>query len=77
MKMPVSQGPSFVPIGAIAGIYFASGAKDGGMATVIGASIVGSILLILLGVTGLFQKIINSLVPQVVGAQSSPSLVFH
>lgn len=67
MKMPVSQGPSFVPIGAIAGIYFASGAKDGGMATVIGASIVGSILLILLGVTGLFQKIINSLVPQVVG----------
>lgn len=67
MKMPVSQGPSFVPIGAIAGVYFASGAANGGMATVLGASVIGALILILLGLTGLFQKIINSLVPQFVG----------
>lgn len=67
MKMPVSQGPSFVPIGAIAGVYFASGAANGGMATVLGASVIGALILIVLGLTGLFQKIINSLVPQFVG----------
>lgn len=67
MKMPVSQGPSFVPIGAIAGVYFASGGAHGGMATVLGASIIGALILVLLGLTGLFQKIINSLVPQFVG----------
>ena len=67
MKMPMSQGPSYVPVGAIVGIYLANGGGRGGMATVLGASIVGAVLLILLGMTGLYQKIISKLVPPIVG----------
>lgn len=67
MKLPVSQGPSFVPIGAVAGVYLANGASHGGMATVLGSLIVGAILLILLGLSGIYQKIINTLVPAIVG----------
>lgn len=67
MKLPVSQGPSFVPIGAVAGVYLANGAANGGMATVLGSLIVGALLLILLGVSGVYQKIINTLVPAIVG----------
>ena len=68
MKMPISQGPSFVPLTAAAGIVAASGGlKGNGMATLIGALVVGSLLMVLLGMTGVFQKIINKLVPAVVG----------
>ncbi|MBD7894457.1 purine/pyrimidine permease [Limosilactobacillus sp. Sa3CUN2] len=68
MKMPVSQGPSFVPLTAAAGVVLASGGlHGGGMATLMGALLVGAILLILLGLSGFFQKIINRLVPAVVG----------
>ncbi|MQS74876.1 purine permease [Lactobacillus halodurans] len=68
MKMPVSQGPSFVPLGAAAGVALASGGlKGSGMANLIGALLIGSIILIILGATGLFQKIINRLVPALVG----------
>lgn len=68
MKMPVSQGPSFVPLGAAAGIVAASGGlAHGGMATLIGALLIGALALMILGATGLFQKIINRLVPAVVG----------
>ena len=68
MKMPMSQGPSFVPLGAAAGIALAGGGLKGdGMETLIGALIVGSILMVLLGLSGTFQKIINKLVPAVVG----------
>ncbi|MBZ3776382.1 solute carrier family 23 protein [Lentilactobacillus otakiensis] len=67
MKLPVSQGPSFVPIGAVAGVYLANGASNGGMATVLGSLVVGAILLILLGISGIYQKIINTLVPAIVG----------
>lgn len=67
LKMPMSQGPSYVPVGAVAGVYLANGASHGGMATVIGSCLVGAILLIILGLTGIYQKIINKLVPPVVG----------
>ncbi|HJF46737.1 MAG TPA: purine/pyrimidine permease [Limosilactobacillus oris] len=68
MKMPVSQGPSFVPLSAAAGVVMASGGlKGAGMATLLGALVVGAVLLILLGLSGVFQKIINYLVPAVVG----------
>lgn len=68
MKMPVSQGPSFVPLGAAAGVVMASGGlKGNGMATLLGALVVGAIVLVLLGLSGAFQKIINTLVPAVVG----------
>lgn len=67
MKLPVSQGPSFVPIGAVAGVYLANGGPHGGMATVLGSLLVGAVLLILLGLSGIYQKIINTLVPALVG----------
>lgn len=68
MKMPVSQGPSFVPLSAAAGVVLGSGGlKGNGMGTLIGALLVGSIILIILGATGVFQKIINKLVPALVG----------
>ncbi|WP_283680045.1 solute carrier family 23 protein [Lentilactobacillus sp. Marseille-Q4993] len=67
MKLPVSQGPSFVPIGAVAGVYAAYGAGNGGMATVLGSLIIGSLVLIALGASGIYQKVINALVPAIVG----------
>ncbi|WP_242360875.1 uracil-xanthine permease family protein [Limosilactobacillus antri] len=68
MKMPVSQGPSFVPLSAAAGVVMASGGlKGAGMATLLGALVIGAVLLILLGLSGVFQKVINYLVPAVVG----------
>ncbi|KIO93785.1 Xanthine permease [Levilactobacillus brevis] len=68
MKMPISQGPSFVPLGAAAGIVLASGGVNhGGMDTLIGAMLVGSLVLIALGLTGVFHRIIAKLVPAIVG----------
>lgn len=68
MRMPMSQGPSFVPLTAAAGVVLASGGlKGNGMATLIGSLVVGAIILVLLGMSGVFQKIINKLVPAVVG----------
>lgn len=68
MKMPVSQGPSFVPLSAAAGVVLASGGlKGSGMATLLGSLVIGAFLLIILGLSGVFQKIINYLVPAVVG----------
>lgn len=67
MKLPVAQGPSFIPIGAVAGIYFANGSGASGWASVLGASLVGAICLTLLGFTGIFNKIIRQFVPPIVG----------
>ncbi|GEA97903.1 xanthine/uracil permease [Levilactobacillus brevis] len=68
MRMPISQGPSFVPLGAAAGIVLASGGVNhGGMGTLIGAMLVGSLVLIALGLTGVFHRIIAKLVPAIVG----------
>ncbi|KRM99371.1 uracil-xanthine transport protein [Loigolactobacillus rennini DSM 20253] len=67
MKMPMTQGPSFVPIGAIAGIYLANGGGQHGLATVFGSLLVGAVLVILFGLSGFFQKIIRYLVPSLVG----------
>lgn len=67
MKLPIAQGPSYVPIGAIVGIYAASGGGDLGWSTVLGASLVGAILVILLGFTGLFNKIVKMFIPPIVG----------
>lgn len=68
MKMPVSQGPSFVPLGAAAGVVLASGGlKGNGMGTLIGSLLIGAIILIILGITGVFQKVISKLVPALVG----------
>lgn len=67
MKLPVAQGPSFIPIGAIAGIYFANSQDGNGWGTVLGAGLVGAILVVLLGMTGIFNRLIQMFVPQLVG----------
>lgn len=67
MKMPVAQGASFIPIGAIAGITLAHGGGMEGWGAAMGASFVGAVILTLIGFTGLFHKFIDSFVPSIVG----------
>ncbi|WP_086445520.1 uracil-xanthine permease family protein [Candidatus Enterococcus lemimoniae] len=67
MKLPVAQGPSFIPIGAIAGIYFANNQDGSGWGTVLGASLIGAVLVIILGLTGIFNRLIKAFVPPIVG----------
>ncbi len=67
MRLPIAQGPSYVPIGAIVGICFAAGGGWNGLSEVFGATFVASLLLIALGMTGVFRRIISALVPRLVG----------
>ncbi|AQP53205.1 xanthine/uracil permease [Vagococcus penaei] len=67
MKLPIAQGPSFIPIGAIIGIYFANQSGDMGWGTVLGASLIGAIIVTLLGLSGLFHKFVASFIPPIVG----------
>lgn len=67
MKLPIAQGPSYVPLGAIVSIYVASGGGQLGWNSVLGASLIGSILVILLGFTGFFNRIVKSFIPPIVG----------
>lgn len=62
LRLPVCQGPSFIPLGAIIGIYL--GSKNFG--TVLGASIVGAILVILLGFSGIYKYIVKHFIPSIV-----------
>ena len=62
LKLPVCQGPSFIPLGAIIGIYI--GTKN--LGTVLGASIVGAILVILLGYSGIYKYIVKNYIPSIV-----------
>ncbi|MBF0713464.1 purine/pyrimidine permease [Gemella sp. GH3] len=62
LKLPVCQGPSFVPIGAIIGIYLGAN----GMGSVIGASIVGSVLIVILGFSGIYKYIVRNYIPSIV-----------
>ena len=68
MRLPVVQGPSYVPIGAILAIAFGAGGGLEGLSVVIGALIPGAILIALLGSpTKLFHRIVGRLVPPIVG----------
>ncbi|MBS3651642.1 purine/pyrimidine permease [Pseudaminobacter sp. 19-2017] len=68
MRLPVVQGPSYVPIGAILAIAFGAGGGLEGLSDVIGALIPGAILIALLGSpTKLFHRIVGRLVPPIVG----------
>ena len=62
LKLPVCQGPSFIPLGAIIGIYM--GTKN--LGTVLGASILGAILVILLGYSGIYKYIVKNYIPSIV-----------
>ncbi|GAF35561.1 xanthine permease [Lentilactobacillus farraginis DSM 18382 = JCM 14108] len=67
MKMPVTQGASFVPLGALAGIYIAAGRGTVGMATIFGSLIVGALFVLILGFTHVVPKLIQKFVPSLVG----------
>ncbi|WP_438349268.1 uracil-xanthine permease family protein [Paenibacillus sp. FA6] len=67
MKLPMAQGPSYVPLGAIVTIYAASGGGELGWSSVLGSSLIGAILVIILGYTGIFNKIVKSFIPPIVG----------
>lgn len=67
MKLPMAQGPSYVPIGAIIGIYAAGGGGALGWSTVLGAGLIGAILIIILGLSGIFNTIVKNFIPPIVG----------
>ncbi|MBY3622282.1 purine/pyrimidine permease [Acinetobacter sp. CUI P1] len=67
MKLPIAQGPSYVPLGAIVSIYAASGGGELGWSSVLGASLIGAILVIILGYAGIFNKIVKNFIPPIVG----------
>lgn len=67
MRMPVAQGPSYIPLGAIIAVALAGGAGLNGMGAVYGALIPGALLVIALGALGWFHRLIRWLVPPIVG----------
>ncbi len=67
MKLPIAQGPSYVPLGAIISIYATSGGGELGWSSVLGASLIGAILVIVLGYAGIFNKIVKTFIPPIVG----------
>lgn len=62
LRLPVCQGPSFVPVGAIIGLYLGFGSLD----SVFGAVMVGALCVILLGVSGLYRRLVHQFIPPVV-----------
>ena len=62
LKLPVCQGPSFVPVGAIIGIYLGGN----GMSTVLGSSLVGALAITILGYTGIYKQIVRHFIPTIV-----------
>lgn len=62
LKIPVCQGPSFVPVGAIIGIYLGGN----GMSTVLGASLIGAIAITILGYTRIYKYIVRTFIPTIV-----------
>ena len=62
IKLPVVQGASFVALSALATI-----GTNGGMAMMVGSIIPGALILILLGVTRLFAKIVRRCIPPYIG----------
>lgn len=67
MRMPIAQGPSYIPIGATVGVALAAGGGLDGLSAAYSGMIPGAILIVLLGFTGVFRKIINKLIPPIVG----------
>ncbi len=67
MKLPIAQGPSYVPIAAIIGITMAGGGGLTGLGAAFGSILIGSIIITILGFTGILRRAINYLVPPLVG----------
>ncbi|TCV95235.1 uracil-xanthine permease family protein [Biostraticola tofi] len=67
MKLPIAQGPSYIPLGAVLAIAFTAGGGISGLSTLFGALLPGAVLMVLLGSLGVFHRIIRQLVPPLVG----------
>ena len=68
LKLPLMQGPSYVPIGAMIAIAAASGGGMDGLGTAVTALIPGALLLTLVGwPLRLFHRVMRRLVPPLVG----------
>ena len=67
MKLPVAQGPSYIPLGAVLAVAFAAGGGEGGLQAVFGALIPGALIIVALGAVGVFHRIVRWLVPPIVG----------
>ena len=61
-KLPVVNGASFVPIGAIIGIYHGTG----DMNIVMGSSLIGALFILLLGFSGVYKTITKNFIPPLV-----------
>ncbi|AMB98567.1 xanthine/uracil permease [Aerococcus urinaehominis] len=62
LRLPVAQGASFVPLGAVIGIYVGTGS----FSAVMGASLVASLAVFALGLSGLYKHVIRALIPNLV-----------
>ena len=68
LRMPLVQGPSYVPIGAVVAIAGASGGGMTGLGTVFGALIPGAVLVTLVGWPArAFHRVVERLIPPLVG----------
>ena len=67
MRMPVAQGPSYIPLGAVLAVAVASGGGYTGLGAVFGALIPGALMVMALGFLGIFHRLVRWLVPPVVG----------
>lgn len=67
MRLPVAQGPSYVPIASIVGIALAAGGGITGLGTAFGAILIGGIITTVLGFSSIIRKGINYFVPPLVG----------
>lgn len=67
VRLPVVQGPSYIPIGAVLAIAFGAGGGMAGLSAVYGALIPGAIVVMILGASKAFHHIIGRLVPPLVG----------
>lgn len=61
-QLPVVNGASFVPIGALIGIYHGTGSME----AVMGASLVGALFILLLGFSGIYKTITKNFIPTLV-----------
>lgn len=61
-KLPVVNGASFVPIGAMIGIYHGTGSMN----VVMGSSLVGALCILLLGFSGIYKMITKNFIPTLV-----------
>lgn len=67
MRLPVAQGPSYIPLGAVIAVAMGAGGGFAGLGTVYGAMIPGALIVIGLGALGWFHRLIRWLVPPIVG----------